>query len=41
MHMMTSLTLKLVDSSKTERSKYFEDDRLFFLQIKKWLFVIH
>ena len=35
MSMMTSQILKFVDSSVTQKSKYFESETLFFLQIRK------
>ena len=35
MSMMASQILKFVDSSITQKSKYFENETLFFLQIRK------
>ena len=35
--MMTSLILKFVDFTKIEKSRYLENETLFFLQIKKFI----
>ena len=35
MSMMTSQILKFVDFPKTQKSRYLENETLFFLQIKK------
>ena len=35
--MMTSQILKSVDSTKTQKSRDFENETLFFLQIKKFI----
>ena len=35
--MMTSHTLKSVHFTKTQKSRYLENERLFFLQIKKFM----
>ena len=37
MPMMTSQILKSVDFTKTQKSKYLENETLFFLQIKNQL----
>ena len=35
--MMTSQILKSMDFTKTQKSRYFENETLFFLQIKKFI----
>ena len=35
--MMTSQNLKFVDFTKTQKSRYLENETLFFLEIKKTL----
>ena len=35
--MMTSQILKFVDFTKTQKSRYLENETLFFLQIKKFI----
>ena len=35
--MMTSQILKSVDFTKTQKSRYLENEKLFFIQIKKSL----
>ena len=37
MPMMTSQILKSVDFTKTQKSRYLENETLFFLQIKQWI----
>ena len=37
MSMMTSQTSKFVDFTKTQKSRYIENETLFFLQIKKFI----
>ena len=37
MSMMTSQILKLVDSTKSPKSRYLENEPLFVLQIKKFV----
>ena len=37
MPMMTSQILKSVDFIKTQESRYFENETLFFLQIKRFI----
>ena len=37
MPMMTSQVLKFVDFTKTKKSKYLQNETLFFLQIKETL----
>ena len=37
MHMMTSQTLKFLNFTKTQKSRYLENETLFFLQIKKFI----
>ena len=37
MSMMTSQILKFVDFTKTQKSRYLENEKLFFLQIKNLL----
>ena len=37
MFMMTSQISKFVDFAKTQKSRYFENETLFFLQIKKFI----
>ena len=37
MYMITSQILKLVDFTKIQKSRYLENETLFFLQIKKFI----
>ena len=37
MPMMTSQILKSVDFTKTQKTRYLENETLFFLQIKKFI----
>ena len=41
MSMMTSQILKSVDFTKTQKSRYLENETLFFLQIKKNSIITH
>ena len=36
--MMTSQNLKFVNFTKTQKSRYFENETLLFLQIKKYMY---
>ena len=41
MSMMTSETLKFLDSPKTQKSKYVKNETVFFLDIKKKSLITH